>query len=143
MALLDSTEGVIESLKMAGIAISTVATTVAAISYARITYRSKALEFYRTEIEALRSESDLHKLQIKELAEHLEAEKSKSEDMSGEVKRLRARTDYTIVETTIKSLTAAVEVNIATMAKAVTDVSIAVANMQIQCAKHQAGADKL
>lgn len=122
-----------------GIGISAVCSAIIAVSLARITYRSKALEFYKTEIEALRSESDLHKLQIKELAEHLEAEKTKAEVLHEQVRTLRGRTDYTIVETTVKALTTAVEVNIATMAKAVTDVSIAVTNMQLQCAKIHSG----
>lgn len=139
---IESNTGVIGFVKVVLLIISSICTAIAAISYTRISYRSRALEFYKSEIEALRAESDLHKLQIKELAEHLDAEKAKAEKMSHEVKTLRGRTDYTIVETTIKALTCAVESNIAAMAKSVTDVSIAVTNMQIQCARHQAGGDR-
>jgi hypothetical protein len=132
---IDTSGHTVEIMKTVGIAFTTVCSTVIAVSLAKITYRSKALEFYKTEIEALRSQSDIHKVQIQELVAHLEAEKLKSEAMAEEVKILRHRTDYTIVETTITDLTTAVRSNLGELAVSIKAITAAVVDMQAQCVK--------
>jgi hypothetical protein len=132
---IESNTGTIGLIKLILLIISSVCTTIAAISYTRISYRSKALDFYKSEITALREESDLHKLQIQEMAAHLESEKLKAEAMQDEVTMLRRRTDYTLVEDNVLQLTNAVNANISALTQAVNEITRAVTAMQVQCAK--------
>jgi len=116
-----------DTLKIVLGIVASIFAAIAAYNTSRLSMRSKALEIYKQDVEALTGRCTALEANVVTLHADLAAEQLRSEALEAQVKLLQDRTDYTILETTVQT-------NIAELTQAVKMVAACVEAMQSQCA---------
>lgn len=115
-----------DTLKIVLGIIASVFGAIAALNTSRLAMRSKALEIYKQDVEALTGRCTKLEANVVTLHADLAAERVRSEALEAQVKLLQGRTDYTILETTVQT-------NIAELTQAVKTLTTCVEAMQSHC----------